>query len=332
MSTASDQARTPLIFGDRIDYAKIIERHPWLIEESRDCILSPDSDGLLCGLFMSSELGWKIRGYYDGKVVVVDKSVRMEDCVFLDMEIFRPGIKSIGQHMVLYDKRKRPGYWAEATECISANNLRDYDFRTKFSLKYPLATIHLLLSIIGSVRPIKLDTDAICPLLYTDGTFKNLFNYPENCLSWFRFMNADNESSPIHSVFFNDHYSIHELMVALKNFFADLKSLNGGTRGADKLYISDGKGAIRNIDESNGMMLDDEAKKGERFLQLLSDLTGWAYSKDKWSKGPYKIYALKKGTIKPSQARYNDLMRSKPFSLAITSSLALEYSLTPENT
>lgn len=90
----------------KLDYEKLLSVYPWIVEEGRDCIVSPDSDGLLCGLFMSHYLGWKIRGFYDGKVLLLAKGVMPKDCVFLDMEIYREGVKSIGQHMLQFDKKK----------------------------------------------------------------------------------------------------------------------------------------------------------------------------------------------------------------------------------
>ena len=45
---------------DQIDYEKIVRDYPWIIKKNQNCILSPDSDGLLCGLFMSFYLGWQI--------------------------------------------------------------------------------------------------------------------------------------------------------------------------------------------------------------------------------------------------------------------------------
>lgn len=84
-----------------LHYRELITRHPWIIEREQNCILSPDSDGLLCGLLMSHYLGWRIRGFYDGKVLAVEENTNPQDCVFLDMEIFRPNIRSVGQHMVM---------------------------------------------------------------------------------------------------------------------------------------------------------------------------------------------------------------------------------------
>ncbi|OHA07836.1 MAG: hypothetical protein A3I44_01990 [Candidatus Sungbacteria bacterium RIFCSPLOWO2_02_FULL_51_17] len=86
---------------DVIDYAAVIKKYPWLVQKDQNCILSPDSDGLLCGLFTSHYLNWKIRGFYDGKVMLLEKGFNVKDCIFLDMEIFRKGIRSVGQHMVM---------------------------------------------------------------------------------------------------------------------------------------------------------------------------------------------------------------------------------------
>ena len=90
----------------RIIYDNIIKKYPWIVKENQKCILSPDSDGLLCGLFMSNILGWEIVGFYDGKVLTLKKGESVKDCVFLDMEIFRNYVKSLGHHMVRYNNRK----------------------------------------------------------------------------------------------------------------------------------------------------------------------------------------------------------------------------------
>ena len=73
--------------NDRIIYENVIRQYPWIIERERNCILSPDSDGLLCGLFMQSVLDWNIVGFYDGKVMLLKDDIELGDCVFLDMEM-----------------------------------------------------------------------------------------------------------------------------------------------------------------------------------------------------------------------------------------------------
>src|SRR3990167_3054224 len=89
-----------------LDYRTLLEQYPWVVERDHNCVLSPDSDGLLCGLFMSHYLGWKIRGFYDGKALLLAENTPLDSCIFLDMEICRPHIRSIGQHMVMYDKKQ----------------------------------------------------------------------------------------------------------------------------------------------------------------------------------------------------------------------------------
>jgi len=223
--------------NDRIIYDNVIKRYPWIIQENQKCILSPDSDGLLCGLFMSNVLNWNVVGFYDGKVLVLKKGERTTDCIYLDMEIFRSSVKSLGHHMVLYNKRNKPISWINFSNCIQPNNIRGYDAKTTFNLKYPLGAIHLILGIVGhnKDKEIEIKKTAICPLLYTDGTFKNLFNYPENCLSWLNFLCAEEKDNPLNTIFFNDHYTTSSLMTALKDFFKRLKSITEGSRGGDKI-------------------------------------------------------------------------------------------------
>ncbi|MEK7117733.1 MAG: hypothetical protein AAB861_03085, partial [Patescibacteria group bacterium] len=193
-----------------IDYRNLMTQYPWVVEREQNCILSPDSDGLLCGLLMSRYLGWRIRGFYDGKVLAVKDGINPQDCVFLDMEIFRPNIRSVGQHMVMYDKANLPPNWGNFDNCIAANNIRNYDFKNNFKLKYPLGTVHVLLSVLGQTQIISIPKSAVAPLLYTDGTFKNQFNYPENFLSWLDYLGANNTNNHLQKVFLDRHYSTYE--------------------------------------------------------------------------------------------------------------------------
>lgn len=317
--------------NDVVDYSAVIKKFPWLVQKDQNCVLSPDSDGLLCGLFVSHYLNWKTRGFYDGKIMVLEKGFNPKDCIFLDMEVFRKGIRSVGQHMVMFNKDRLPGNWNNFDDCFSANNTRGYDAKHNFPQKYPLATIHLLLGTLGSIKKIEIPTTAICPLLYTDGTFKNLFNYPDNCISWLKFLQADRAASPLHTIFFNDHYSIHSLMITLTELFNELRLITGGRRGGDKIKLSNGKGELINFDEKKKSFKRDTLIQAEKFLRLLARKTGWGYAPDNWSWNNLSHFYLKKDTIKPSQGRYDALMSQNPISLAMTSTLGIEYTLDPKS-
>jgi len=312
-----------------LDYQQLIKKYPWVVQENQNCIVSPDSDGLLCGLFMSNYLGWKIVGFYDGKVLVVKNDIEPKSCVYLDMEIFRKEVKSVGHHMVLYNKKHLPKNWVELKNCISANNLRDFDMKNNFPVKYPLGTIHLLLGIVGQMQKVNLPIDSLCPLLYTDGTFKNLFNYPDNCLDWFDFLGAKITKTSLNDLFYNEHYTIYRLMIALNSLFFELKKINDGKKGGDKIKISDKNGELINF--NNKRLSQNTQDKAKSFLALLEQKTGWKYFDASWHWGQFDIFRFQKGIIKPSQGRYNDLMSKNPLSLAITSRNTLEYTLDKEN-
>lgn len=310
-----------------LDYHDLVARHPWVTERDQSCILSPDSDGLLCGLLMSHYLGWQIRGFYDGKVLAIEEGMSPQNCVFLDIEIFRPNIRSVGQHMVTYDKADLPPNWSNFDNCIAANNLRNYDFKNDFKLKYPLGTVHLLLSILGQSRNIPISKIAVGPLLYTDGTFKNQFNYPENCLSWLDFLGANNPNNPLQKIFLDRHFSTYELMVELKDLFAEINTIGGGKRGGDKIKISDSRGNIANIDSRTHLLESVTKTHAETFLSMLSDKTGWTFNAARWSWGPYRTVKFRKGSIKPGKARYKALFAQNPISLAIISRNSIEYTI-----
>ncbi|MDD2753331.1 MAG: hypothetical protein PHT44_01870 [Candidatus Portnoybacteria bacterium] len=315
--------------NDQIDYEKIVNEYPWIIKKGQNCILSPDSDGLLCGLFMSSYLGWKIKGFYDGKVMLLDKKTSVKDCIFLDMEIFREEIKSVGHHMVQFNKKKKPSNWDNFKNCIQANNLRNYDGYNDFRLKYPLATIHLLMGIVGSKIKLTIPKTAICPLLYVDGVFKNLFSYPENCIDWLRYLKADLSANKLNDIFFNEHYSVYDLMLALKDFFTRIDEISDGRGRNDKIKISDSKGNPINIIKKDDVYEIDkeESKKAIIFLEILSKLTKWGYDKNDWQWNNLKLYRFNKSSIQPSNRNFEEMIKNNPLSWAMTSGLAIEYTL-----
>jgi len=249
------------------------------------------------------------------------------------MEVFRKEIRSVGHHMVQFNKNKKPLNWDNYQNCIQPNNLRNYDGYKDFRLKYPLATIHLLIGIIGSKIKIKVSKSAICPLFYVDGIFKNLFGYPENCIDWLRYLDADNFKNKLHDIFFNKHYSVYNLMVALKDFFVKIGDISEKQIGNDKIKISNTKGEIINISK-NGNFFNIEQKekqKAESFLKILSELTGWNYKTKNWQWSDFKLYNFSKDSTKPNNKNFEEMIKKNPITWAMTSGLAIEYTLDENN-
>lgn len=262
-------------------FSGIPDRSPWLLERGLDCILSPDCDGFLCGLLMSRMLGWKVRGFYNGRILAVDESVNHRECVFLDMEIYRPDVRSVGQHMLMFDNRPGhlPDTWGNFGRCVSPNNLRGFDFRQNFARKYPLATVHLLMAALSARgMSVPAPSGAVAPLLYVDGTFKNTMNYPENCLDWLKEMDCENNEA-LRAVFCEGGFSPWTLMSEMNSFFALLRTT--AKKNPDKLILDDSKGGPVNL--RDGAIVRAEREKAQKFLSMLAEKTGWDFTPGLWT-------------------------------------------------
>ena len=317
-----------------IDYDKLIEKYSWIVEKNINCILSPDSDGLLCGLLMSHFLNWKIKGFYDGKVMVLEKGLSAKDCVFLDMEIFRKEIRSFGHHMVLFNRNAKPTNWGNFENCIQPNNLREYDGLHDFRLKYPLATIHMLLGILGHKFKIEIDENSIAPLFFTDGVFNVLFGYPENVLNWLNYLKATEENSPLKTIFLSEKYSVYNLMLEMDKFFRDRDEITVAKERGDRLRISQKDGTPYNLEKHDGIyFLNEEAvKRTKRFIQILSKYTGWKFKEENWLWDNFKLFKFTKGDFEGNKIRVNsenylELLNKNPLSWAMTSGQNIEYTL-----
>ena len=327
---------------DKIDYSHLLENHIWIFKERMNCIISPDSDGLLCGLFMSYYFNWEIVGYYDGKVLIVKKSISCfdDDVCFLDMEICREKVKSVGHHMLLYNTNQIPNDWNKwFKNCIQPNIIRNYDGMHTFRLKYPLATIHLLLAIIGNKYDIKIPESAICPLLFTDGTFNVLFSYPENVLNWLNFFDINNKKNPLRTLFLNERLSVFRLMQAMDSFFRKRDAISIVKERGDRLRISNTDGSPYNIENKNDVFyINHDAKNRiERFINILSDLTEWKYNEKNWCFSNMCLYKFTKGDFlnkkwNLTNSNYNKFIDLNPLSWAMTSGNNIEFTLEePDN-
>lgn len=321
-----------------IDYKKLIEEHTWVTKENNYCILSPDSDGLLCGLFMSHYLNWKIVGFYDGKVMVLNKDAVESKPVFLDMEVFRTNINSIGQHMLLLNNKKIPNKWIQFKNCINPNNLRLYDGKHSFRLKYPLATIHLLIGIIAykfhtEKKEITIPQSAIPPLFFTDGVFNVLFSYPENVLNWLSYLKINEEWHPLKEIFENDKYTVFTLMKEMNKFFRKRDEISEHKERGDRLRISDTNGSVFNIlkDSKGAYYIDHNAReRAIKFIKILSDLTGWKYKEESWLWDNMALYNFTKNDFAKQKltlttANFNNFINTNPLSWAMTSGANIEY-------
>jgi hypothetical protein len=322
---------------DQINYDLISKKYKWILKKNQNCVLSPDSDGLLCGLFLSHYQNWNIVGFYDGKVMVINKSYIDKDPIFLDIEIFRREIRSMGHHMLLVNKRHIPKEWINFDNCIQPNNLRNYDGKSNFRLKYPLGTIHMLISILAyNNSSIKLPDSAIPPLFFTDGVFNVLFKYPENVLNWLHYLRINEEWNPLKTIFENEKYSVFNLMKEMDKFFRRRDEISIKNERGDRLRISNKDGSpinIENIMSANCSINESAKERIEKFIMILSDCTKWDYSNKNWKcwdKMIFKQFTKRdfnrdKKTI--TIKSFRDFIEKNPLSWAMTSTNNIEYTL-----
>ena len=271
--------------SERIDYDGIISEFHWVVERDRHCILSPDSDGLLCGLFMSHFLNWQIKGFYDGKIMILERGVSASDCIVLDMDIFRRNVRSVGCHMVLYNRNATPENRYNFDNCIQPNNMRNYDYLHDFRLKYPLATVHLLIGIVSSRTKIEIPLSAICPLFFASRTYRAFCRCPQKVLYWLKYLRADEKGSPLKTILVNETCSVHTLMQAMAEFLRKRDEITIRKERGDRLRLSNPDGSPFNIVATGDSyrINEDAVSRIEQFIEILARLTGWDYRRDVWT-------------------------------------------------
>ncbi len=322
--------------GGGIDYDRIKSDHPWITRRNQKCILSPDSDGLLCGLFMSHHLGWEIIGFYDGKVALIKEgcSVYDDDVCFLDIEIYRRGVKSVGHHMVSVYNRIKPADWdLRFAQCIQPNLIRGYD-KNEFRLKYPLATIHLLIGLLENTIELEIKDSAIFPLLFTDGTYNVMFSYPENVMNWWDFMKVNDSSRMLNHIFLSEDYSVYKLMKEMDSFFRERDQISVPRERGDRLKISNRDSSPHNIEEIHGSysIKREPANRCILFLNLLAKKTGWCYQPENWNFNGFNLFQFTKSDFKSrgwnvNMINYKSMLEENPLSWAMTSGDNVEFTI-----
>ena len=329
---------------------EIIEKYPWITSKNQKLIISPDSDGFLSSLLLMNYFDAEVVGYYDCKVMLCHKDVNPYDCTFVDLDIFCKDIKSIGHHMVCFNKEKKPENWYHYDNCIQLNNLREFDSKNNFQQKYPFATIHFLLSLLETVKNIIISSEAVVPLLFSDGVCNNLFGYPENCLEWLQWMKSNDADSLLYNVFYKE-IPFSKVMEHMDGFFKARDRYNAKCyydfdreevilkkrlRSGHHMIISLSDGTPANIiknKDNTYNIFDKEKERVLGFIGLMANLMGWSLMPGKWCFSNMKLYRFKKesmgalgtGILTFNQDNYKSMVESNCFSMAITARSTIEY-------
>ncbi len=297
--------------------------------------------------FSDKHLGGEVVGFYDGKLAIIQNNIDARACIFLDVDINREKIRSVGHHMVIYNKRLSHVN-INYSNCIQPNVNRNFDGKNDFQKKYPFGTIHLMLGIFQEANLLNnLSKDAIWPLLFTDGVWNNLFGYTENCIEWINYLSINNKNQILNSLLCANHYSFYEIMLGLNDFLRMRDNFNatgycngsglyieGGRnkRTGDKLRISNSSGIPINL-VNNISTVDIHNKEKiriEEFVISMAKYVGWSYQVEKWHWNNFRLYKFSKGDFSKTSLNnqtYSSLMDTNPLSMAMTSGTNIEYTI-----
>jgi len=234
----------------------------------------------MSALFMSEVLGWRLVGLYDGESVYLAEGWSQRHCfdgtaVYVDLDIARSAIPSIGHHILTFDLRTSLDRIREIhSQSVNPNLLRGISLkgsgtakekRFAFAQKYPFGTIHMLLACYSdaglySERP---DRDALSLLLNVDSALQNAFQYQKNALEWLHWLGADDEKS------------------ALAHFCKWLQRIPGGklleiaARSDEILKEAGLGGATYSKGRKQRIPIRSDGAILERILKVIADVTGW---------------------------------------------------------
>lgn len=133
-------------------------------------IISPDMDGFMTAALISRFNGSTVVGAYDKNILVLADGINPEECLFVDCDLNRFNLVSIGNHMRLQD-----------------DNMSNRSFNpnthfgiTKYSDKFPFATAFL----ISLATEIPTSPSDHKRMAFADSTLKNMENYSDNMRNW----------------------------------------------------------------------------------------------------------------------------------------------------
>lgn len=232
--------------------------------------------------------------------------MRCIDCIFIDVEIFREEIKSIGHHMIVYDQTKIPkNFSTKTSQLINPNLIREFDKKGHYTRKYPFGITHLLLKILKPNQPSK----DVIPLLFVDGVWNTFVKYKINVFDWVEYLELEKEEW--WQVLNKEPYSTTCKKVQL---FIDKVN-----------HIAKGAFGHLDLNKFDGDLLLACLKTYEEFLS-------WGFKKENWCIDNMILYKFNR---KFTNLNNNDdclkLWNEEPFSMSTYFQAKISYTLEKPN-
>lgn len=158
-------------------------------------ITSPDIDGLLSAALLCSLRKSRLGGIYTTRYLILFDGLsrtQARNALWLDHDISHPGVRCIGQHLVLHKPEDRlpRRHSVSFNPNIYYRQAYSSSFKGKTGRqrdKYPFATIHFLMAALNIPKP-RPGSFHYHLLAHADGAWKTPIDYPYNCQEWYRMM------------------------------------------------------------------------------------------------------------------------------------------------
>jgi hypothetical protein len=130
----------------------ILADYPWVRERGQTMVLGTDLDALISAAFMYQHFDWTPVGVYNLKSIFAADGAtneQLRDAVWVDLDIAREEIRSIGHHILTNARTER---LPEHRQSLNPNLVRGISL-AQFARKYPLSTHHLLMWLTDTPAP-----------------------------------------------------------------------------------------------------------------------------------------------------------------------------------
>ncbi len=324
--------------SDRLVYQTLRKSASWLVKRGLKMIVSPDLDGFLSAHLLGAILGWEVVGFYDvhrskreQKSILWIQSeyisqIESGKVVFIDHDIYRRRIPSLGHHMLSLDETVPiPEHADPNSMSVNPNLLRGFTLAGAFDRKYPFGTVHFLLAcytawdVTSGYRPSR---QFLPLLLHVDSSLQTAFtaSYRANALDWLEWLGgADDQNSPLYEFCQMINRTSLRRVLELDQMRAE-KFKKLGLGRTSQCHLAD----------------PTDQEKWKRFMDLtewISELSGWRIEWPKFPQLDIVKVEMSSKRVQATDENFRQAIAEHPFSYALTSKTSedgLSFSILPQ--
>jgi len=302
---------------ERCDYAQIRAEFSNMLGADRRCIISGDIDGIFSAVLATQVFQWQVVGLYTLNDLWILKeclppetadpqpAIEKASVVFLDHDIYRSNLDSIGHHMLQWSGDTPIPLHSAGRASLNPNLLRGFT-KKEFNRKYPFGTFHFLLAcssawgILGDFDP---DDETTTLLLHIDSSFESGIKYQDNVLDWLEWLGGSERGSPL--------YPICRRMRRFSPYvvLAEFRKLADRFRGMGIKPRS--QAPLDNPEDP------DEIRAIQSLVKWFTDKTEWQSRFPVFEGGELRHFKMDRHSTKPTKGNFQTVVDAEPFSYAI---------------